>query len=348
MKQRRDAELTGAVSTPPDLAPADVAAGPDMVTHRVEIDGVSLAWEDWGEGVPVVCLHGAGHSALDFRLLKNQSPAGCRLILLDWPGHGKSGPDSRGPDSRSFTVERCVALLADFLTAVGLRSAVLFGSEFGAAVALAFSMQYPARARGLVLCQPAGLIASDDDHRISWLSGAVRKPARALLHKPQHTLAEMEQQRVETLEASHAMQRNQASLSMLALEETMRTGLSQTLCPTLVALAARSRAYPLRAFEQFLEPTLSVTPFDQPGRPKLAVFRGRLSPLWEDPGRMAQVLSGFACSTVSLESHRHSWTLAAADWPARGLNQWICTHPGCQAAQALPVEENPNLPAGKW
>ena len=330
------------MSNPPDFAHSQADTGEDSGLRHVDIDGVSLAWENWGEGVPVVCLHGAGHSALDFRLLKNQIPAGCRLLLLDWPGHGRSGLDVR-----SFTVERCVALLADFLTAVGLRNGVLFGSEFGAAVALAFSIQHPARVRGLVLCEPAGLLAQDVGHRTSWLSGAVRKPARALLHKPEHTPAEMEQQRVESLEARHAMQRNQAALSMLALEATMRTGLAQTLCPTLVALAARSRAYPLRAFEQFLEPSLSVTPIDQPGRPKLAVFRGRLSPLWEDPGRMAQVLSSFACSTVSLESHRHSWTLAAADWPARGMNQWLCTHPGCQAAQALPVEQNPNMPAGR-
>src|SRR5579863_1860088 len=112
---------------------------------HLELDGISLAWEESGEGVPVVCLHAAGHGGRDFRLLQQEAPAGCRLLLLDWPGHGRSSADSR-----SFTVERCVGVLAGFLNSLGLRSAILLGSEFGAAVALAFAVQHPSRVRGLV------------------------------------------------------------------------------------------------------------------------------------------------------------------------------------------------------
>jgi pimeloyl-ACP methyl ester carboxylesterase len=223
-----------------------------------------------------------------------------------------------------------------------LRSAVLLGSEFGASVALAFAIQHPARVRGLVLCQPSGLLPSMPPKRFSVITGAVRRPARAILRRPAYTPAELEQIRVDSLEAQHALQCNQAALSVLALEDALRTGLAQGLCPTLLVLASRSRTYPLKPFQRFLEPMVSVTPMEKPGRPKLAVFPGRHSPLWEDPARIAQMLSGFAAATVPLDAHRHSWTLAAADWPARGMNQWLCTHPGCNAAQALPAEENPN------
>ena len=304
---------------------------------RLQLDGISLAWETSGEGVPVVCLHAVGHGARDFRLLQQAAPAGCRLLLLDWPGHGRSSADPR-----SFTVERCVGLLLAFLNAQGLRSAILLGSEFGASVALAFAIQHPARVRGLVLCQPSGLLPSLPPGRLSGIRGAVRRPARAIFRKPLRTAAELEQMRVDSLEAQHSLQCNQAALSILALEDTLRTGLAQGLFPILVVLSSRSHAYPLKPFQRFLEPMLSVTPIERPGRPKLAIFPGRYSPLWENPARMAQVLSGFAAATMPLDSHRHSWTLAAADWPARGMNQWICTHPQCNAAQALPAEENPN------
>src|SRR5580704_6250318 len=152
-----------------DKAVLGVAEG----SPRLELDGVSISWEESGEGVPVVCLHAAGHGARDFRLLQKESPAGCRLLLLDWPGHGRSTADSR-----SFTVERCVGVLTAFLNALGLRNAILLGSEFGAAVALAYAIQYPARVRGLVLCQPAGLLAAVSSRRPMRLGRNLRRGAR--------------------------------------------------------------------------------------------------------------------------------------------------------------------------
>ena len=311
--------------------------GVDEACARVELDGLSLAWTETGNGIPVVCLHGAGHGARDFRLLEKWAPAGCRLILFDWPGHGRSSTDSR-----SFTVERCVSLLAGFLDRIGLRSAILLGSEFGAAVALSFALHHPERVRGLVLCQPAGLLPAFESSRLRGIVPALRRRVRVLLRKPANSPAETEQNHVDSLAARHALQCNQAALSMLALEETLRSALAQELCPTLIALAECSPSYPLKPFRDFLDPFLSVTPLEQPGKPKLAIFSGRHSPLWESPARLARVVSSFANATLPLDSHPHIWILAAADWPARGMNQWLCTHPGCHAAQSLPIEENPN------
>jgi pimeloyl-ACP methyl ester carboxylesterase len=319
----------------PDKAAVGVKDG----SPYLDVDGVSLAWEESGEGVPVVCLHSAGHGASDFFLLQQEAPSGCRLLMFDWPGHGRSGEDSK-----PFTVERCVNLLAGFLSAQGLRYAILLGSEFGAAVALAFAIQHPARVRGLVLCQPEGLAPLPVPRRSPRLRPALRRGRRALFRQPLYTPAELHEQRIESLRMKHALQRNQATQSVLALQETLRTGLAPRPCPVLVALAAKSRTYPLKPFEQLLAPLLGESPLDPPERPKLAIFSGSRSPLWECPARLARVLSGFAGATQPLDMHRHSWTLAAADWPARGLNQWLCIHPGCHAAQALPVDQNPNIP----
>jgi pimeloyl-ACP methyl ester carboxylesterase len=305
----------------------------------LELDGVSLAWEESGEGVPVVCLHSVGHGASDFQLLQREAPSGCRLVLLDWPGHGRSTEDAK-----TFTVERCVSLLTGFLGAQGIRYPILIGSEFGAAVALAFAIQSPSRVRGLLLCQPEGLAPMPGTHRRSRIRPAFRRTGRALLRLPSYSPAELQEQRIESLQMKHALQRSQASQSVFALRETLRTGLAPCACPILVALAAKSRAYPLKAFQELLAPLLGEWPLDPPDRPKLAIFSGSRSPLWESPARLARVLSGFAGATQPLDLHRHAWTLAAADWPARGLNQWLCTHPGCHSAQALPIDQNPNIP----
>jgi pimeloyl-ACP methyl ester carboxylesterase len=333
MNNRREPELDELSSDEQDRAILGVSEG----CAHLEVDGALLAWEEFGEGIPVVCLHAAGHGSRDFRLLQRESPAGCRLILFDWPGHGRSSAELR-----SFTVEHCVAVLAGFLNALGLGSAILLGSEFGAAVALSFAGEHPERVRGLVLCQPAGLVPGVAEQQPSANGLGSRIAAGGLLHRAASSPAELEKRRVDSVAPRHALQRNQAALSVLALEDTLRSSVAQGLCPIVVALAARSRAYPLKPFLRFLEPLLSVTPLEQPGLPKLAIFTGRHTPLWEDPARLARVLSGFACATLPLDSHPHSWTLAAVDWPARGMNQWLCTHPGCHAAQSLPSDESPN------
>jgi pimeloyl-ACP methyl ester carboxylesterase len=228
------------------------------------------------------------------------------------------------------------------MTHLGLRNAILLGSEFGAAVALAFSIHHPTRVLGLVLCQPAGLLPSAQPRKDIRIGQILRRGAKSVLSRSAEQQARNEQRIVDTHQAHHAVRCNQAALSVLALEDSLRASLAHGPWPILVVLSDRNPIYPLKPFLQFLDPVRSVTPIDQPGRPKLAVFPGRHSPLWDDPARFAQILSGFASSTAPLSAHAHSWTLAAVDWPARGLNQWLCTHPGCRASQALPVDENPN------
>ena len=41
---------------------------------------------------PVVCLHDAGSGSREWQTLLQHPPAGTRLILIDWPRHGKSSP----------------------------------------------------------------------------------------------------------------------------------------------------------------------------------------------------------------------------------------------------------------
>jgi pimeloyl-ACP methyl ester carboxylesterase len=305
-------------------------------SSRLEFDGVTLAWEESGAGTPVICLHAAGHGSRDFSLLQREHPQGCRLYLLDWPGHGRSSADKK-----PFTVERCVELLAAFLDAQGLRSALLAGTEFGATVAVAFAIRHSERVRGLVLCQPAGFIQMTR-RRGPQTGASLTSQAGTSPRRKKASPAEMEQERVDRLSSVHAVLCQQADQSVKALEEWLRAGLARCACPVLIALAAKGRGCPVEPLKEFLAPLLSSLGPEQPSVPQLAIFAGQFSPLWQHPARMARALSGFVAATAPLESHDHFWTLAATDWPARGMNQWVCAHPACRAERALPVEQNPN------
>ena len=57
------------------------------------VDGVDLWIRRRGSGPPVVCLHSVGHDGRDFDSLVDRCADTFEFICIDWPGHGRSGPD---------------------------------------------------------------------------------------------------------------------------------------------------------------------------------------------------------------------------------------------------------------
>ena len=115
----------------------------------VEIDGVSMHFIDRGEGTPLVMLHGNGSMLQELRLsgLYQLARARYRVIVPDRPGYGHSSRPRRrwwGPRSQA-------ALLRALLARIGVERPILFGHSFGALVALAYALDYPAETRGAVL-----------------------------------------------------------------------------------------------------------------------------------------------------------------------------------------------------
>lgn len=115
----------------------------------VDVHGVSIHYLDRGEGTPLVMLHGLGSMIQELRLsgLYELVAARYRVIIPDRPGYGHS---SR-PRRTWWTPQAQAALLRAMLVQLGIERPVLFGHSFGALVAMAFALEYPAATRGLVL-----------------------------------------------------------------------------------------------------------------------------------------------------------------------------------------------------
>src|SRR5262245_33086028 len=105
-----------------------VGAGPPW--HELVVDGVRLAYDDEGNGPPIMCLHAIGHGAGDFTRLRERFRARYRVIAVDWPGQGRSGDDALPP-----TAARYADLLGGLLDALGLDRVVLVGNSIGGAAA---------------------------------------------------------------------------------------------------------------------------------------------------------------------------------------------------------------------
>src|SRR5690606_8666250 len=109
-------------------------------------DGLSLAYEVFGEGLPVLCIHGFASSGkvnwVDTGWVETLTGAGFKAITLDNRGHGQSDkphdPDHYYPGQMA---QDAVALL-DHLN-VG-RAAVL-GYSMGARIAAFMAYSHPHR-----------------------------------------------------------------------------------------------------------------------------------------------------------------------------------------------------------
>jgi pimeloyl-ACP methyl ester carboxylesterase len=316
-----------------------------------EVDGCRIAWEGAGtedkDAQPVLCLHAAGTGSREFRPLVRRCPAETRLILVDWPGHGRSGelPCAEGESVPKLTVESCATILGSLLNQLGIERPILLGSGFGAAVALRYTADFPEQIRGLVLCLPSGLVParSTDPFSQRGKRGVGRLLRRMKKFAPGQTgmgaeiAARRQALRMEALRPAMQSMRAAAQLSAERSAPSLRKALDSLSCPTLFALSHASREYPLRRYLALLDPSLAWAPQHQ-----FTVFAGAFHPLWDEPDRFALALTSFIQAQLPVEKHAHAWILNAVDWPTKDNNLWKCVHPDCGAERVLSVGLNAN------
>jgi len=117
----------------------------------IEVNGARLAVAREGNGPPVVCLHAIGHGGRDFEEFTAAVKNRFEVIRIDWPGQGRSQPDSQPP-----TAARYAELLADVLDRLNVSAPIIVGNSIGGAAAIHYANVH--RVRALVLCNPGGLL----------------------------------------------------------------------------------------------------------------------------------------------------------------------------------------------
>ncbi len=113
--------------------------------------GVEIAYEIWGQGRPVLLIHGFASSAFvnwrDTHWVKVLSEAGHQVIALDNRGHGQS-------EKLYDPADYSAPLMADdakrLLDHLGLQQVDVMGYSMGARIAAFLTMTYPDRVRRAV------------------------------------------------------------------------------------------------------------------------------------------------------------------------------------------------------
>ena len=136
--------LPSAIATPADVTALEAAA------RRVQTPcgDSTLVWRVWGEGRPVVLLHGGAGSWTHW--VRNIAPLarfGCRVCVPDLPGSGDSASPPNGEDADALPpwIEQGLALL------IPGEACDLVGFSFGAMVGAFIAARAAERVRQLVL-----------------------------------------------------------------------------------------------------------------------------------------------------------------------------------------------------
>ena len=125
---------------------------------KTKVNGISIAYERHGKGMPLVLLHGypLDHTIWEplVTLLENDFD----LILPDLRGFGESQAVET-----DFEMADCAADVAGLLDQLDIKKAAVVGHSMGGYVALAFVRAYPGRVLGLGLVSSQVLADSPEN-----------------------------------------------------------------------------------------------------------------------------------------------------------------------------------------
>ena len=114
---------------------------------RIQVDGLNIAYDQAGQGPPLVLLHGyVGDGPATWRHQIDDLSADFTVVTWDCPGAGESDDPPE-----TFGIAGYADCLAGFFEALGLGAAHVIGLSFGGALALAFQNRHPELVKTLVL-----------------------------------------------------------------------------------------------------------------------------------------------------------------------------------------------------
>lgn len=112
----------------------------------LQLENLSLYFEDTGKGDPVLLLHGLGSSGRDFELVAPELSAHYRVLVPDVRGHGRSDKPA-GP----YGVPLFAKDIAAFCDKLGLGKVDVVGLSMGGMIAFELAVQRPDLIRSLVI-----------------------------------------------------------------------------------------------------------------------------------------------------------------------------------------------------
>ncbi|MEO7283519.1 alpha/beta hydrolase [Gelidibacter sp.] len=121
----------------------------------IALDGMNVHFRDEGnsnDSIPIVLLHGTASSLHTFDAWTNELKKTNRVVRMDLPAYGLTGPF---PDGQ-YSIAHYSEFLKDFLSALKIKQCVLAGNSLGGEIAWNFALEQPEMVEKLILIDAAG------------------------------------------------------------------------------------------------------------------------------------------------------------------------------------------------
>jgi len=152
-----------ALAYTPDRSGAALRAKYDnAATTYPNIDGINLRVRDTGpKSAPaLILLHGFGGSLETWEPWADVLDKTYRVIRIDLPGFGLTGPDP----TNDYSDERATAIIAALMDHLHIQKATIIGNSLGGRIAWRFAAAYPNRTDKLILISPDGFASPGFDY----------------------------------------------------------------------------------------------------------------------------------------------------------------------------------------
>ena len=121
----------------------------------IEVDGMSVHYRVEGlaqDSIPLVLLHGTGASLHTWDGWVNALKSERKIIRLDLPAYGLTGPNPTSDYSQEFYA----TFINDFLTKLGVKQCIISGNSLGGSIAWNYAVKYPEKVSKMILVDAGG------------------------------------------------------------------------------------------------------------------------------------------------------------------------------------------------
>jgi pimeloyl-ACP methyl ester carboxylesterase len=197
----------------------------------------------YGQGVPLVMLHGMMGSPENWRPVFSELPPTCRAVALRFPFFD---------DGYSFDSVRTVRDYAQgYLEKAGFDKFVVCGNSLGGHVALDLAVNMPGRIIGMVLTGSSGLFERTFGSVVTRPSREwVHEKIREIFYSESHTTDEMVDAVIEVISVRRNV-RTLIQIAKSAKRDNVAERLKHITCPALLLWGRQDQVTPPQVAEEF-------------------------------------------------------------------------------------------------
>jgi len=237
----------------------------DEHSNWMEMNGLDVHYKDEGSGVSIVLIHGTGASLQTFDEWADTLKKYYRVIRMDLPAFGLTGPNI----DNDYSIKSYVAFIDEFTRKLGLEDFVLGGNSLGGEIAWKYAYYHPAQVAGLILLSPAGSPIQEYDMPFFSAFTLARIPVISQLFSKVNSKYLVEKTLRQAYEKEELLTEDKIRMYQdMSLREGNRAAFvyrmqqiqhdpilqpNELMIPTLIIWGEKDKILPLKQFDGFVE-----------------------------------------------------------------------------------------------